>query len=119
MKVSTRRKDFLSTPAYGGSFGKSKRFKHCCYCEKQMTLQECTREHLLPKSKGGRIIKPCCLECNQEKADRLPIDWVIYLYDIYFKRLKEKKMQRAHIRLRNAINYLVALYPGEYDFIFK
>lgn len=41
---------------------------HCCYCEIQLTEKNYTREHVISKHKGGKVIKPCCRDCNQEKG---------------------------------------------------
>jgi len=40
----------------------------CCYCEITLTPNNYTREHVIPKHRGGRIIKPCCKKCNFEKG---------------------------------------------------
>lgn len=40
----------------------------CCYCEDVLTKDNATREHVIPKHKGGNIIKPCCRHCNSEKG---------------------------------------------------
>jgi len=46
----------------------------CCYCERPFTVKNFgTKEHIVPKSKGGtdRLsnLRPCCFECNQLKSD--------------------------------------------------
>jgi len=46
----------------------------CCYCERPFTDKNfATKEHIVPKSKGGtdRLsnLKPCCFECNQLKSN--------------------------------------------------
>lgn len=45
----------------------------CCYCEKKLNNRTYTKDHLIPKSKGGKIMMPCCYDCNQEKQD-LPLE---------------------------------------------
>lgn len=38
-----------------------------------------TGDHLIPRSRGGSSrldnLRPCCSSCNQEKADRTPLEW--------------------------------------------
>lgn len=49
---------------------------YCCYCECKLTKRygltcsdtDKTRDHVIPKSKGGKILKDCCYACNQEKG---------------------------------------------------
>lgn len=45
----------------------------CCYCGRNLNNMQRTREHILPKSKGGtdslKNLRPCCFECNQLKSD--------------------------------------------------
>lgn len=54
--------------------------KKCCYCEVQLThvpkhntllkMPPTTRtmDHVIPKHRGGKILKHCCYACNQEKG---------------------------------------------------
>lgn len=35
-----------------------------------------TKDHYVPKSKGGRFIVPCRHDCNQRKADKMPEDFI-------------------------------------------
>lgn len=46
----------------------------CCYCNRPFREGlEGTKEHIIPKSKGGtnklKNLKPCCFECNQLKSN--------------------------------------------------
>ena len=47
----------------------------CALCEKPLEVSEATKDHIVPKSKGGSPewgnIWLTCLACNQAKADRL------------------------------------------------
>jgi hypothetical protein len=96
---------------------KNSQYKNCCYCEASIPRSEITREHIIPKSKGGRITAPCCLKCNWEKADKGLLDYIFYLQDKNLVRYGKIKTNR--IKLKNAIKFLLLLYPGEYDFIFN
>jgi 5-methylcytosine-specific restriction endonuclease McrA len=57
--------------------------KFCCYCEKPLDRYSVTRDHLLPKSKGGKgvnydheNIRPCCVACNSEKSSLLLREYI-------------------------------------------
>jgi len=49
----------------------------CAYCGKQLTLSECTIDHVVPRSKGGdwswENLVTACKECNSKKADRVKV----------------------------------------------
>ena len=90
------------------------KFKNCCYCELSMPIEDVTREHLIPRSGGGTFIAACCLQCNREKGNLLLIDWIIQLY----AEQRKEWTRKNELKIRNAIKYLLLLYPGEYDFIF-
>lgn len=44
----------------------------CIYCTKPLTIQEATKDHLTPLSRGGRDtidnIAPACFDCNTRKG---------------------------------------------------
>jgi len=44
----------------------------CCYCAIELNGLTYTRDHIVPRIKGGKDTKgnlrPCCYECNQEKG---------------------------------------------------
>jgi 5-methylcytosine-specific restriction endonuclease McrA len=48
----------------------------CQYCGKRGTAFDLTLDHILPKSRGGRIVAEnlvtACQECNNRKGDRTP-----------------------------------------------
>jgi hypothetical protein len=47
----------------------------CAYCDKQLTEDTATIDHILPKHKGGQNVKNnmacCCVTCNRDKASAL------------------------------------------------
>lgn len=47
----------------------------CCYCSKEISIDEMTIEHVYPESKGGLDtwgnLRAACNECNHEKGDKL------------------------------------------------
>lgn len=57
----------------------------CHYCSRPLQPRgtdsplAATRDHVVPKSKGGRKTVPCCRTCNEIKADRLPDEWAAYM----------------------------------------
>jgi len=48
----------------------------CQYCEKKLTLKDCTIDHVIPKSKGGDHswdnVVIACRKCNQKKGSKMP-----------------------------------------------
>lgn len=62
---------------------KSHHGKPCPYCKRQMNLRdvrlEPTRDHVIPKSLGGRAIVICCRQCNNIKGDMMPDIWAAYM----------------------------------------
>lgn len=54
----------------------------CCYCEIALRPETFTRDHIIPRSKGGgagKNLKPCCKVCNTEKADLLLREYIVFL----------------------------------------
>lgn len=51
----------------------------CPYCHQGMTRQrgdnQRTRDHVVPKSMGGRAVVWCCARCNEDKANWLLSEW--------------------------------------------
>lgn len=47
----------------------------CFYCKKDLTFDEATIDHKIPRSKGGKNsfknLVVACFNCNQEKGDNL------------------------------------------------
>ena len=50
----------------------------CQYCSKQLTYEESTVDHVLPRSRGGRNtwsnLVLCCSACNTKKGDKTPAE---------------------------------------------
>jgi len=48
----------------------------CSFCGEKKATSELTKDHVIPKSKGGKTtwenIVTCCKECNTKKGDRTP-----------------------------------------------
>ena len=54
------------------------KYVQCAYCGKFIYHRRVTRDHIYPKSKGGVLKAPACMNCNEEKEDMLPIEWAVY-----------------------------------------
>ena len=48
----------------------------CQYCEKDLTIKDCTIDHVIPKSRNGLHtwdnVVIACRKCNQKKGNKLP-----------------------------------------------
>jgi len=48
----------------------------CQYCSIHLEKNQCTVDHVLPRSRGGKHewsnVVTCCLKCNRKKGDRTP-----------------------------------------------
>lgn len=59
--------------------------KPCPYCRRAMTYRvpglEPTRDHVIPKSKGGTKIIVACWTCNNVKGDMLPDVWERFMME--------------------------------------
>lgn len=56
------------------------RFIQCYGCGKYVYYRQITRDHVYPKSKGGQLKAPACIDCNIKKENMLPIEWAIYAH---------------------------------------
>lgn len=41
----------------------------CYICDRVLNKYLFTWDHIIPKSKGGKKVKECCIFCNQDKGD--------------------------------------------------
>lgn len=78
----------------------------CQYCGEKITNKTGTKDHVIPKSKGGKNswdnLVACCNYCQQLKNDKLPDDCLMFPY----RRPKEPTfLQRfyQHIKISNSI----------------
>lgn len=71
----------------------------CCYCDKKLTENDCTREHILARSKGGTEIIPACKKCNNEKSNMTIGEYISFL----LKKCQETS-DLNKIKISNAIN---------------
>lgn len=73
----------------------------CCYCEISLTPINRTREHVIPKRVGGKIIMPCCRKCNEEKGG-LMLHSYIQLLNLQLSDAKGDKETLIQIKIKNA-----------------
>ena len=66
----------------------------CCYCEGYAN----TRDHFYPKSKGGVLTIHCCLDCNQQKADFTPTQWLMYIDHGYRGSTEKKELLKENTK---------------------
>jgi hypothetical protein len=59
-------------------FIKDDKYIQCSYCGMFIYCKDITKDHVYPKSKGGEMKTPACMNCNVVKEDMLPIDWAIF-----------------------------------------
>lgn len=59
-------------------FIKDDKYVQCSYCGMFIHFKSITKDHVYPKSKGGEMKTPACMNCNVVKEDMLPIDWAIF-----------------------------------------
>lgn len=84
--IMGRKRDWLKAARGSGHYPLSfnfvtqqdTKFVQCSYCGKPIPVKQVTRDHVYPKSKGGIIKTPSCLNCNTIKEDMLPIEFAIW-----------------------------------------
>ncbi len=70
----------------------------CFYCG---AVEECTRDHFIPVSKGGTKTVPACSLCQMTKRDLVPLEFAQYMEN------HPAVKQKAARRIRAAVNYLL------------
>lgn len=72
----------------------------CFYCG---AMENCTRDHFIPKSKGGKITVPACALCQRTKRDMMPLEFVEYM------QKHPAVKQSAARRIREAVKELLEI----------
>ena len=51
----------------------------CHYCGQKFAPEELTMDHIIPLARGGMSTKnnlvPACKNCNNQKKEKLPLNW--------------------------------------------
>ena len=59
------------------------RIRYCFYCGKKLSRRIATKDHVIPKSKGGgdsyQNIVNCCRDCNESKGNLLPNEFRVVM----------------------------------------
>jgi CRISPR/Cas system Type II protein with McrA/HNH and RuvC-like nuclease domain len=77
----------------------------CAYCDKHLTTNTATIDHIVPKYRGGHNTKSnmccCCSDCNKDKATTPLEQWYISSYIHYSEtRLDKIKSWMEHNSLK-------------------
>ena len=76
----------------------------CCYCETPLTAANYSREHLIPRVKGGpnsrRNLRPCCVDCNQEKGNMYLNEYIGFLLGLDNTPTNQLKIANAQKLLK-------------------
>ncbi|WP_233468336.1 HNH endonuclease [Zooshikella ganghwensis] len=92
----------------------------CMYCGTQHTHAELTRDHVIPRSKGGpdiwENVVAACRRCNQFKADRTPEAAGMALLAVPFRpNVFESMFLAQHTVLADQMEYLEKQFTGNRD----
>lgn len=76
--------NYSKLPSYSTNFSRSNIYRRdncvCQYCGEKLSTENCTIDHVTPKSQGGKTdwlnCVIACVKCNSQKANRLPEDAV-------------------------------------------
>lgn len=54
----------------------------CVFCNYQLTPENKTQDHIIPRARGGSQLgrdnlEPCCIECNSAKGDKTLLEFLI------------------------------------------
>lgn len=78
-------------------------YGYCCYCEKKLNKYSYTREHIIPKSRGGKDTLPCCKRCNSMRGS---LTLQQFLHKVIYSDLGVSKK----LLIIENINKLFAIY---------
>jgi len=88
----------------------------CAYCGQQFHVEDLTREHIVPTSRGGEDTWMNCItacrSCNGRKGNRLPEEaHMTLLYLPYVPSLHEDMILRGRRILADQMEFLLASVP--------
>lgn len=83
----------------------------CQYCGKELHAKECTLDHVVPISKGGKTVwhnvVTACQPCNQEKADKVePRPMSVPVKPDYWLLANNRKKKSWSVPHQSWLNYI-------------
>lgn len=90
----------------------------CLYCGGVFTRDQLTRDHVIPRSKGGKDVwenvVAACKRCNNAKADRTPEEAGLTLLAVPFRpNVFESMFLAQHKVLADQMAYLEKQFSGQ------
>lgn len=89
----------------------------CLYCDKHLTIESCTLEHLLPRSKGGGNelinLAPACSLCNVIRGNEEFSSFVFRTYPLDIRTRIQARVAYAKCIISNKAN------PDNYKLLLK
>lgn len=76
---------------------------NCCYCEIRLNDSNYTKEHVIPKRRGGNKVLPCCKECNYEKGGMMLSNYIRKLNKQLLRFKKGKYIHSVYKKLSTKI----------------
>lgn len=69
----------------------------CYWCGKHIDLTSATREHIIPRSRGGgdgdENIAMACFKCNQLKGNQTPEEFIRDILGVFHRFMKSEGFQ--------------------------
>lgn len=75
--------------------------KTCCYCEIKLNGNNGSKEHIIPKHRGGKITRPCCKDCNTEKGGLMLHSYIQFL-NLKMLEVTGIELQKLQTKIANA-----------------
>jgi len=91
----------------------------CLYCGRKFSAKQLTRDHVMPRSKGGpdhwKNVVSACRRCNQFKADKLPEEAGMELIALPYKPnfAEYLAMVNTHRILGDQMEFLSLQFPEQ------
>lgn len=116
VKGSVPNRAWRQTPALSNPKLFSRDRMMCAYCGRRASIDELTREHIVPTSRGGldtwMNCITACRSCNGRKGSRLPEEANMSLiYLPYVPNLHEDMILRGRRILSDQMEFLLASVP--------
>lgn len=116
----TKRHKF--TPALSNRLLFRRDHNHCMYCGSPFSAHELTRDHIVPRSQGGRDkwtnVVTACKRCNLHKGGHTPEQAGMELLAVPFSPNVFEFMYLANHRIRgDQMDYLKARFSGRREWL--